>query len=588
MMLAMAALQAVMPAAQAAASPLQVDIEAPADIRALLGRHLDLVRATQLRDDESLEASELQRLTAAAPAQVRELLKTEGWFEPDIVVVHMPGPPPVVQLRVRPGPRIRVASIDVRTEGALQPLAAGGDAQARAFDERLRRAGSLQAGQPFRNPAWSETKLQWLAALRAAGYAAATLRSSQAEIDVAAGTARLVGVLDSGPLFLAGALHVEGLQRHDLATVRHLAGFGPGRPLTESLLLDYQDRLQKTGLFDSVSITFDAHIEQAGASTVTVHLNELPLQQATVGVGLSTDTGPRASLEHQHRRPFGWAMVAHDKLEWGRDVQRWNADVFSHPGAGFVRWLLGVQVERERSATDLVLSQRVRVGRTQDTPAFERLAFVEWLRSRQSLASGEVADAQAASANLHLVLRRLDNVLLPTRGVSLSLQWGLGQARSTQGGVGPYARLQGRLTGYLPLGAQWYAKARVEVGQIVKRDALVVPDALGFRAGGDESVRGYAYRSLAPVVSGHVVSGNTLLTASAELARPISADWPALWGALFVDAGRATDRWQDFKPALGYGAGLRWRSPIGPVRVDLAWADELRKARLHLGVGVSF
>jgi len=61
-----------------------------------------------------------------------------------------------------------------------------------------------------------------------------------------------------------------------------------------------------------------------------------------------------------------------------------------------------------------------------------------------------------------------------------------------------------------------------------------------------------------------------------------------VWGAVFVDAGRAVDRWQDFKPAVGYGFGVRWRSPIGPVRADLAWADELRKARLHLTVGVTF
>jgi translocation and assembly module TamA len=117
----------------------------------------------------------------------------------------------------------------------------------------------------------------------------------------------------------------------------------------------------------------------------------------------------------------------------------------------------------------------------------------------------------------------------------------------------------------------------------------VVPDALGFRAGGDDSVRGYAYRSLTPVdAAGGTVSGQSVLTASVEVARPILASMPSVWGALFIDAGRAVTHWSDFKPALGYGVGLRWRSPIGPLRADLAWADELKKLRLHLSVGIAF
>jgi translocation and assembly module TamA len=180
-------------------------------------------------------------------------------------------------------------------------------------------------------------------------------------------------------------------------------------------------------------------------------------------------------------------------------------------------------------------------------------------------------------------------VLLPTRGFALNLQGSLGQASSNTGDNGPYSRLYARLTGYLPLGSQWFGQARLEAGQVVKRATVVVPDALGFRAGGDESVRAYAYRSLAPLdAAGATVSGTSLLTSSIEVAHPISSDLPSVWGALFVDAGRAVDHWADYKPAVGYGLGVRWRSPIGPLRVDLARASETHKLRLHLSVGMSF
>jgi len=607
-----AAAEAAVLAPLAGAAP-RVEIEAPPELRALLSRHLDLARlalpsaprpaeagrprwgSSDLaephvpeREETSLDDSEWHRLIAAAPAQARDLLRTEGYFEAEVGVRVEAGAPPTVRLSVRPGARVRVAQVAVALEGALGARLAADDPQAQQLAAAVRAAGPLSAGEPFRNSLWSETKQRWLSTLRSAAYASASLRSSAADIDVAAGSARLDGVIDSGPLFLAGPLHIEGLQRHDAATVRHLAGFGPGRPLTEVLLLDFQERLQKSGLFEAVSVGFDPLSELAAAAPVAVRLRELPLQQATVGLGTSTDTGPRASIAHTHRRPFGWAVTADNALEWGRDAQRWNGNLLTHPGAGFARWLVGAQIERERSPTDVVMSQRLRLGRTQDTTALERLAFVEWLRSRQAVTGGPVIDAQAASGNLHLVLRRLDSVLLPTRGYSLSLQLGAGQARSTAGQSGPFVRVQSRFTVYQPLGAQWYAHARIEAGQLVKRDALVVPDALGFRAGGDESVRGYAYRSLAPRIGGNIASGVSLLAASAELARPISATLPSVWGAVFVDAGRAVDRWQDFKPAVGYGFGVRWRSPIGPVRADLAWADELRKARLHLTVGVTF
>ena len=164
-----------------------------------------------------------------------------------------------------------------------------------------------------------------------------------------------------------------------------------------------------------------------------------------------------------------------------------------------------------------------------------------------------------------------------------------GQAHSPGGVGGPFSRLYSRVTGYLPIGGSWYGQARLEGGQIVKNGAVTVPDALGFRAGGDDSVRGYGHRTLAPVgANGGTVSGQSLLTGSLELARPILASQPALWGAVFIDAGRAVAHWTDYKPALGYGVGLRYRSPIGPLKIDLAYGEDLKKLRLHFTVGIAF
>ena len=619
-------------AASATAAPaavggtvIQLTLNAPDALRPVLERGLDLSRLQTLKGDEAIDDSEWARLVGAAPAQARALLQTEGYFDARVSVQRQAAPAdpaadavagtrsdssnaPVqhITLTVLPGPRTQVTRLQVLTTGALQDRAQAGLADAVALRAALPGAGPLQPGRPFRNPEWTETKQQLLARVRAAGYATVRLADSQADIDTAAQQAQLRVELASGPLFLAGAVQVDGLKRQDEATVRHLAGFGAGTPLTEARLLDWQERLQKAGLFESASVTFDPDPAQADAAPLRVRLTEQPLQQATVGAGISANTGPRATLEHTHRRAFGQALTAHNKLEWGRDAQSWAGDFQTHPGEGFYRNLVGVQIDRVKSTTDVVLSQRLRLGRTQDTQHIERLYFVEWLRSKQTdLASSTTASttastspstsaaspntASALSANYHWVWRELDSVLLPTRGSTWSLQAGVGQASRVGGSSGPFSRLYGRATAYLPLGQSWFGQARLELGHILKSDKVTVPDALGFRAGGDDSVRGYAYRTLAPTAADRsVLSGQSLLTGSVELAHPILARLPAVWGAVFIDAGRAVDRWADYRPALGYGAGVRWRSPIGPLKVDLAWGQEVRRLRLHFSIGIAF
>jgi translocation and assembly module TamA len=177
---------------------------------------------------------------------------------------------------------------------------------------------------------------------------------------------------------------------------------------------------------------------------------------------------------------------------------------------------------------------------------------------------------------------------LPTRGLTANLQAALGKSFSNQGAQGPFGRAYARVTWYQPLGNNWYATLRGEAGHVQAADGVVLPDTLLFRAGGDESVRGYAFRSLGPKVNNVLFSGKMLLTGSAEIARPISPNYPAFWWAAFVDAGDAANRWPDLNLAAGYGVGLRWRSPVGPLRLDVAYGQEVRAARLHLSVGIAF
>ena len=574
----------------------RLEVQAPTALRTLLTTYLDLARFQNAPATEGITAAELERLMRAAPAQARSLLETAGYFSADVKVERGPtqGEVPLLRVIVEPGRQASVERFTLTAQGDLDTAARSGNPAAIEELTTLRRQWPLPAGAAFRQTAWTDAKNSTLAQLRSRGYAAASWSETSAQVDAPSNSVQLSVLIDSGPLFRIGEIRIEGLQRYDEEAVRKLAYFEPGAPYSEKMLLDFQERVQKIGLFEGASVELDPNPRTASAAPVLVRLKELPLQQAIVGIGYSANTGARLTLEHTQRRVFGSRWVAKNKFELGTELQSWQGELISHPLDGLYRNLVGGSAVKQRSADQLVSSWSTRVGRTQDTPRIERLYFFELTHAKLD---GEMigSSANAVSYNYHWVYRDIDSVLLPTRGLTTSAQAAAGYARGTQTllGVsradrGPFGRLYVRMTWYRPLGDSWYATLRGEAGQILTRSVIGIPETLLFRAGGDDSVRGYAYRTLGPSVAGVVSSARSLLTVSAEIARPISPRYPAIWWAAFVDAGNAADRWSELRPALGYGLGLRWRSPVGPLRVDLAYGQETHRVRAHLSVGIAF
>jgi translocation and assembly module TamA len=585
----------------AAAPPPQVmlTIDAPEAQRRLLENFLDLSRLAVLAHGETLSESELRRLEAAAPAQARALLATQGYMQAEVRVQREPGAAgevPRVRISVTPGTQTRVTQADIELKGPLADAAAAGDGRARDRLAAWRKAWRLPPGSAFTDSAWREAKNAALTQLRADGYASAAWAMTGADVDADHASAQVRVAAESGPLFRTGALVIEGLVRQEESSARNLANFQSGTPATESLLLDFQERLQRSGLFERVVVTASTDPAEAAAAPVTVRLSEVPLQQTIVGVGISANNGPRVSLEHIHRHIFGEPATMRNKFEIADRRRAWEGELSTHTLPGLYRNLVGGTAERLDSDTDRAYSLRFRVGRAFDNRRADRILFVE---AERGFVEELVPGAQAASANpdtlaltlnFHATWRDVDSIILPTLGQSLALELGGGRVHSSAGGdaSGNFARLYGRLQAWRPVGGNWYGQARLELGQAFAADSVDVPESQRFRAGGDDSVRGYAYRSLTPSVAGVDVGGRVVATGSVEVAHPISAKLPTVWWAAFIDAGRAAQSWQDWTPAWGAGLGLRWRSAVGPLRADVAYGEEVKQWRLHLSVGIAF
>lgn len=586
-----------------------LDVEAPGPLRSLLEQHLDIARyAEQARAEQGLKVSrgELARLVAATPAQARELLQTEGYFNAAVTATLAPGDDdPEVRIVVTAGPRAIVKAVQLDFAGAFSLAEDRHDPEAAQLATRLQNTFALRAGEAFTQAGWTAAKNGVLSALRAEGYQFATLSGATAQVDADANAVQLFLFVDSGPRLYIGETRYDGLRHVDGSSVAALRTYHSGEPAREQVLQDTQDRLVRTNLFDTVAVTIaqqtfegadgaparvDTSAERLDVP-IEIRVREKAMQQATVGVGVSDITGPRVTLEHIHQNPFGLDWQSKVKLELASQARTAQVDLLSYPLQDGRRNLVSGAITRTEATGLVIQGQTLKVGRTLDTPKLERLAYVQWTRDRTRNADSgmPVEDTSALTLNYHWVWRDLDNVILPTRGYSVLAEAGGGRSYHADADAGLFGRLRTRLTGYWPLPAAFFGQARVEAGQILAPNRVAVPFTQAFRAGGDDSVRGYNYQGLGPTdASGNAIGARVLATASVELARPIARRYPAFWWATFVDAGNAADNWQRFTPALGYGVGLRWRSPVGPLRIDLAYGEKTRRVRLHFSVGVTF
>ncbi|MCW5232516.1 outer membrane protein assembly factor [Verminephrobacter eiseniae] len=579
-----------------------VELRAPDDVREVLERHLELLRFRHLSD---LQRNELQRLLGAVDANARELLGTMGYFAPEITIESSQTPdsqeaPRTVVISVQTGAQTRIASADIAFAHGARAV---DDAESRA-QQRVRRNWSLAPGEPFTQSAWEAAKNDGLRQLQARRYPTARIVDSQAEIDADQHQARLSVTYDTGPAYRFGPLRLEGSQRYAPDGARRLARLPTGADYDEARMLDAQQRLASSGYYDSVFLTLDTEGSDPQAVPVVAQLREARLQKLVFGPGFSTDGGARLSLEHMHNRLPGLGWRAVSKLALERQAQSAGTEWTALPEDDGWRWFAGARLQREVNGDYDVDSARLRTGRSQSTQNIDRNYFLQYdaanskSHNRQGLAA--IPDSTAVSANYGWTGRYFNNPTAPTSGHGVALELGLGSTLRPK--RDPFLRTLARWQSFIPAGRVQDAAGkgrnarvalRAEAGALLARADAPIPETELFLTGGDTTVRGYGYHSIgARTGDGQLHGGRYLAAGSLEWQRPIVyrgalSDWES---TLFIDAGAVADRWGRgaLRPLVGLGAGLRWRSPVGPLQTDLAYGLTARKLRLHLRLGFSF
>jgi translocation and assembly module TamA len=553
-----------------AETPDETDTER---IEALLKAHLTIHEAL---DNPRLDQAEWLRLIQKTPQDAQDLLATEGYFSPDIRLVSSTQNEAVFVITLNTRTTVSVANLTFKSE----VLNATTDHPPTV--ESLQQSWRLPVGQPFTQQAWSEAKGSILTTLLSERYPNAKLEQSQATIDPKTHQAALSLTFDSGKSVRLGKLQIRGLNHYPLELVDNINPIKPGDVYQQSTLLQFQSTLQETGKFNRVTVSAATQtLSEDGLADVIVDVQEREQKSVSIGVGGSTNTGARVVLNYTDRNLFQRGLLWDTSLRLEQRLQAATSNIAFMTDAKGYRDSINNSVVRTNVEGQITTAINNGVKRTWGNRSFEQFVGANLLYEFLTIDGESTEFNKAATFAYGLNLRKLDNDLIPTKGIIFSSQFQVAPIERLSDGR--FLQSQAKLQGFYPLGEKTQFLGRLEVGLV--SGSMSVPATYLFRAGGDQSVRGYAFQSLGITEGDAILGGRVLLTGSTEIVQWLTSSWGA---AAFVDFGNAANDWRDYEPAYGYGLGVRWRSPVGPVGADIAYGEETKDYRLHFNLGVSF
>lgn len=554
-------------------------------------------RVKQLRSQLEIEAwhdspemnlEQLQRLHALTPDRLRELLATLGFFNAKVeATLEQDGEEWVARYQVDAGQQARVGHVNLQFAGALARSDADPDAAERR--ERLLNRWPLKQGTAFSQDKWRSSKEQLLENLTSDNYPYAHMVTTQAVVADDGTRVDLDVTINSGPRVRFGQLRVSGLATYPASTVANLNTIDPGTDFSREALLDYQSRLIQSGYFAGVLVDIqkpasDTVLDEALTETadVVVQVTELKQQQVRLGVGYSSNSGERGQIGYENRNIFGRGWRWNVLIKADRLAQSLSTEIAFPAGSDLYQDSIGYSVEHNSIGLIDTYDDRIYGKRQWGNTRFERTLSIELLDEYivNPLKSPSRSETVTTSMGYSWIKRDVNDLVFPTRGLIRDYEGLIG----TQLRLNPYLRLYGRWNLYRPLGRRWLFLGRVEAGQIIGTLGDV-PTDYRFLSGGDNALRGYLYRSIGDPDQTRDPGAKTMGVTSTEIQYWFTSKWGA---AAFFDAGSLGSQFLRTRWYQGYGGGLRWRSPVGPLNLDYAWGRRQHDYQIHFSIGLAF
>ena len=522
------------------------------------------------RDEEAL-----LRFKRGAIEQALKASQALGYYQPTIDAEVKAGDPPRLELNIDPGEPVHLRNVTVRVEGPASSL--------KAFQTPP--SDDLKPGAVLNQGNYEDAKRMILNRALRYGFFDGKFLKHEILVDPKGGFADINLVYESGPRYTLGKVTFAGNAPFDQTLLDRLVPFKPDTPYDSQLIAELNQNLQGSGYFETVQVDAAPSTAVGTVIPVDVDLYTRKPRTMTLGLGYSTDMGPRgkASWTRHWDNPRGDSYGFESEISQPKqNVGAWYDIPLDPPLTDKLRFAAGYQYE-EIANTD-TLSKLLTLGpewHSKMDNGWTRVVFLRWQHEQYRLGDDSGLSTLLMPGVSFSVVRS-DNRIDPSHGYSVTSSIEVAK----EGLMSDTNLLHGDVQ-FKALTTLWEKHrflGRVQFGGSATNGYKQVPPSLRFFAGGDQSVRGYAYQSLSPKNSeGDRIGGRYMLTGSLEYQYQFAEKWR--W-ATFVDQGNAFNNLELPSLKTGVGVGIRYISPIGPIRLDLAHAlDDDGGIQLHFSMG---
>jgi translocation and assembly module TamA len=512
------------------------------------------------------------RLHAALTQEAEKALQALGYYQSEIEVQAKQDSPLTLTLNIKAGQPVLLDTVDIQVSGD-----AANDADFTALlQQQAPKTGAVLHHGQYEG---LKSALRNLALRK--GYFDARFSLNRLEVAPELNQAFVRLHFDSGVRYRFGEVNFNG-QQIDTDRLESLLPFAAGDAYLASQLGELNQALAATGWFSSILVEGDT--EQIRDSHLPVEVSLAPERRNIIetGIGYSTDVGARLKLNWL--KP--WLNSAGHSLRTDVAVSAIEQSVEA-----------AYKLPLPSTATDYYQVQLgVRNRDTEDTASRESNLVLEryWLMGNQWYRTASLRWLYEDFVQAD----QRDNISLIMPGISYnrSRQAGGAMPHSADrlalrvevsdeawGSDASFVRLRGRAGWIGSLGDNHRFVTRLDAGAILMEALRKLPPSLRFFAGGDNSIRGFGYETVSPTnEQGELIGGRYLLTGSVEYQHRLQGNW---WLAAFTDYGSAWDDKPDWQQ--GVGVGVRWASPVGPIRLDFAFGLDQPGSgfQLHFSLG---
>ena len=518
------------------------------------------VRA-QLSTIESDEVTPDRRFRARVDDAIREGLKALGYYEPQIDFDLRPPPAKgrqVLVARVTPGEPILIGGTDVVFRGGART-----DKDYLALLTKRPKIGSV-----LNHGDYDSFKKDITGVTLRKGYFDGEFKKHQLGVSLERRQAFWDIDYDSGERYRFGTVTFEGSQIRD-EYLQALVPFKPGDYYTSADLGELNRRLSATGWFNSVVVApeFD---KSRKTKVLPLHGVVSPRTENSIetGIGYSTDVGPRltTSWTKPWVNSYGHSLTSSISISSPEQILDFSYKVplLKSPLEQYYLFQGGYKNtnlnDTKSDSTTLAASRYWEMS-----SGWQRAINMRW--SLSHFTQGEVTNTTMLFyPGVSLSRTRSRGGLMPTWGDSQ--RYSVDVSDTSWGSDVDFAVMQAQNVWIRTLYDKHRFVFRGNLGWIETNDFERVPPDLRFFAGGDRSIRGYDYKKISPEdSSGKLTGASKLATGSVEYQYNVTGKW---WGAVFVDSGEAVNDIKRSDIKTGAGVGVRWASPVGPIKLDFA------------------